>query len=120
MPTNDKTKTEAKHTPGPWKVSTETARVETTGMDTTFVTAGNDKGSDGLGVAWIPKHCPNVEADARLIAAAPDLLRFVRAIDESAKDAMRPGSRDTFMTLIGRLRDYRKWARVALAKAEGR
>lgn len=57
---------------------------------------------------------------ARLIEAAPDALRFAEAIRESVDDALRPGSPDTFMSLVGRLKDYRKWAQAFIAKAEGK
>ena len=52
--------------------------------------------------------------------AAPELVRFAHAIEDSVNDALRPGSRDTFMTLVKRLQDYRAWARAIIAKAEGR
>ena len=55
---------------------------------------------------------------ALLIVAAQDLLRFARAIEQSAQDALRPGSPDTFMSLVKRIQDYRAWARAAIAKTE--
>lgn len=57
-----------KHTPGPWQYKR---------------TSGFDYGSTAY---WVPGICVNIdkEANARLIAAAPDLLAVVKELKESA------------------------------------
>ena len=61
---------EGKHTPGPWTV----------GRDYCF-------GPQGIGVGVIVAACPNHEAqaNARLIAAAPDMLEALRRVKEELR-----------------------------------
>jgi hypothetical protein len=96
------------HTPGPWKA------------DITPRT-GNYAGSfsveaDGLvvcGRAGVPNRASESAANARLIAAAPDLLAALKLILPIAESYLKkaPGHPDN-----GKLAD----ARDAIAKAEGR
>jgi hypothetical protein len=93
---------EAKHTPGPWE--TDRNNVHAGQIATIHHCIGND---------WIEVWSPNwpdseetQEANARLIAAAPDLLSALnRLLDDD----------DAHLTLQGR----RNLARAAIAKATG-
>lgn len=86
---------ESKHTPGPWRLHAEHLRgglyhsVSRPGVDDTIDIHETDNG----------------EADARLIAAAPDLLAFAHYVLE-----MDPSSNAPLF----------EQARAAIAKAEGR
>ena len=88
-----------KHTPGPWKVYDP----EIPGTKTTY---GID-GPQGQPVVYFgatPKDGINLLADARLIAAAPELLAFVKEWLD------RQGSDENYMTAK---------ARAAITKAIG-
>jgi hypothetical protein len=86
------------HTPGPWKY---------------LRTSGFDYGSTAY---WIPGICGNVkdEANARLIAAAPDLLEALSKI-EAACAVIPEGLEGYLEPLSDALAD----ARAAIAKATG-
>lgn len=96
------------HTPGPWMIFDDgdigSASVRT--PDTTVVRSGTVKGQT-IGEAM---------SNARLIAAAPELLAALRAI--SAMDAITTVGSDS------QVRDYLyaavNAARAAIAKAEGK
>lgn len=83
----------SKHTPGPWVYKK---------------TSGFDYGSTAY---WVPGICTNIdkEADARLIAAAPDLLEALKRMEF----AFSPLAKDC--TLAGLIDE----ARAAIAKATG-
>lgn len=85
----------SKHTPGPWEYKR---------------TSGFDFGSTEY---WIPGICSHVrkEADACLIAAAPDLLDALKI----SLDAFEDLSKTHGISYITEIVD----ARAALAKAEG-
>ena len=60
-----------KHTPGPWKAEEEEyAPVEG---------AYEIMSKDGRNIAKLPIHYSNIESDACLIAAAPELLNLLQA-----------------------------------------
>ena len=83
-----------KHTPGPWLLSGRT------------VYALNDKGTNRFSALVQDAHAPAYElnANARLIAAAPELLEF-------AEEWLRiQGSDDNYMT---------SKAKAVIAKAKG-
>lgn len=105
------------HTPGPWFV------IDERHFQGRFTCEVGEPMVGGKTVCSIEttlsKESAEFQANARLIAAAPDLKRFAESIEESVNDALRPGSPDTFMSLVKRLQDYRAWARAAIAKAEG-
>lgn len=86
------------HTPGPWNVGTSAQ-----GREVVFLNGLTER-HGGLGPSqnWID--C-NTEANARLIAAAPELLEFVKDWLE------RQGTDNNYMVAK---------ARAAIAKAEGR
>lgn len=62
---------EAKHTPGPWMVSEH-------GSDEIYFSEGYTEIGDGVGLRV---YTSAVEADARLIAAAPELLEALRDVE---------------------------------------
>ena len=67
--------------------------------------------------ASIAKNWPEAEANARLIAAAPDLLAALRIFTDFPSDVFE-GEEDGPYTMTVRLDDMRR-ARAAIAKAEG-
>ena len=67
--------TTTKHTPGPWIVSNETSAY----MQGTIVTCKND--TIEVAGAWEAE-------DARLIAAAPDLLKALEALQANPNDPL--------------------------------
>ena len=98
---------EAKHTPGPWDVHYTDTGAEIHPLSD----------EDGLTlIADLPANeCPNREADARLIAAAPDLLGFARLV-AALEDKCRSEG--------GRHPTYAEWAVLAtsipaIARATG-
>lgn len=123
-----KTKTESKHTPGPWEFERESIylELEKSGGKKLEPHEGYFRDNDG---SWIVKpgigranyrgdkkrgadQDPDPEgmANARLIAAAPDLLAAAKALLEWA-DGKNPAGNS--IVLQGALR-------IACAKAEGR
>jgi hypothetical protein len=94
-----------KHTPGPWKASSNPGR-----PPTNWFVEKPMQGEDRFYlhiVAEIPNHSTQAEADARLIAAVPDLLNMLqRMVDETAG-----GGVPCLLTL--------EQARAVIRKAEG-
>lgn len=88
------------HTPGPWHVGT--------GKATTIVYA-----ADGYAVAnattYHGRHDQPAEANAALIAAAPDMLTALQMVDRWASGYGTATQSE-----------MRQWVRAAIAKAEGR
>ena len=82
------------HTPGPWTVTPDS-----------FVMAGS---RPSIGVARIITHAQEFVANARLIAAAPDLLEACRAV--LLARIVCPEDMSAEVELV----------RAAIAKAEGR
>lgn len=103
-------KTKMKHTPGPWMVGRhpllEVSHVPKNGdlADRTVIC-----GISGFEIG---------EANATLIAAAPDYDRVARDIVAEINIVLRAGSPDTFMTLVGRLQRWRGALNQVIAKAE--
>ena len=98
-----------KHTPGPWyhEADSHTGAVKTGGKQLIASDFGDDP------------ECNEDDrqiANARLIAAAPDLLAVCKAVAESSNGA---GKIDTISFLMN-LRDLATAARAAIAKATGR
>jgi len=91
------------HTPGPWNVGTSAQ-----GREVVFLNGLTER-HGGLGPSqnWID--C-NTEANARLIAAAPELLAVVQELEESAGYW---SEYDVPLGIVDRIR-------AAIAKAEGR
>jgi hypothetical protein len=111
-----------KHTPGPWihardfDENGKRAKVTTIAVCCDFVIGlpaayegGNYRDGDPSG---------DPEADARLIAAAPELLKALESVwlwMESQADGQSKGGHATFDLLM--LREQREIARAAIAKA---
>lgn len=92
----------AKHTPGPWY-----SEMNVDGEINTW--AFDDPGSPRIGVAKAYKN-KNAEANARLIAAAPDLLAALERVLECRRFKI---SLDTNAAAL-------EQARAAIAKAKGK
>lgn len=97
-------KSESKHTPGPWAV-----QYANNGNPYRIIRPdGDDKLPGSLGTCitrWAPFMCPSsVEtlANARLIAAAPDLLECLIDFVKQWDDELEPEKRPNF---VGRSRD---------------
>ena len=89
----------SQHTPGPWEAYQLEGRE---GSDFWWICAGNKNGWRGDSYMEVSGHIG--EANARLIAAAPEMLAALRSI-------MDGGIADPAQVLI---------AHAAIAKAEGR
>lgn len=88
---------DTKHTPGPWSLKDDISLV-----------VGPSADPAGDPVATIEGHPEEAFANARLIAAAPDLLAALRALVEYEDDAPPDGSRGA---------EVYNQARAAIAKA---
>lgn len=121
---------QARHTPGPWKVDGwkigRRDQVNVSGgLDTSErydIMTGKKSPPEPFLIARIGERNPQVEANARLIASAPDLLEVVKEIvkrldSENGRqvilysDSLHPSNDDK--TIL----DYLK---AAIAKAEGK
>lgn len=99
------------HTPGPWRINED----RLAGLYDIIPERDNDGAI--LAEVWMHK---NGEADARLIAAAPELLAGGEDFAESLTDAMLKCIADAFgPTTAGVLRIQRDELRAAIAKAWG-
>lgn len=102
---------EAKHTPGPWRVSYERGTTQ-------ILTADNESiMCDETYYPWVPKN----DADWHLIAAAPDLLEALAPLDDAARDraADAPEWQDAdTVSIVVTIGDLRK-ALAVIAKAKG-
>lgn len=99
-----------KHTPGPWKIETAPNRF---GKDFTGVSTVCDFGHDQwANLALCANNGMNGDANARLIAAAPDLLEALKYAERML---------DSYKTThVGVHHAALEKARAAIAKAEGR
>lgn len=118
--------TQSKHTPGPWK-----AVPEGSGSWTIYPVDGP---RDGIVTSFGQyRDRENKEADARLIAAAPDLLEALKGYialrdqklaikysDENTSEVEKAAIRKVVADNIIALLAHDDKARTALAKAEGR
>ncbi|CAM2952902.1 hypothetical protein [Brevundimonas diminuta] len=114
---------EVKHTPGPWNTfQTNGKGVETPGGVTHWVKAGEGYGHVGDGFLSV---CiggsRDAEANARLIAATPDLFDFAQALDSSWSESFPDGPDGECRHGLGALADEHralwKQCRSALSKA---
>ena len=104
---------EAKHTPGPWYL-------EEVGYSSSsyYIRGSFDSGARhtiGKGaVAHIPRSTVNpMEANARLIAAAPELLEALKEVTEILDEVLGFGTEPSHGNIAAK-------ARAAIAKATGR
>lgn len=107
------------HTPGPWKVTEER------GDDGVQITLyGQRQWVHAIGQPWVPYRlavldCDAVrDPDARLMAAAPELLEALRLVQE-AMTVLRPQCTEG-ADVADVLDSFIPAVRAAIAKAEGR
>lgn len=91
-----------KHTPGPWSWGKDRCGLYGSGPDNEVLRYERYEGM------WL-HYCESKNANANLIAAAPDLLQ---ALDDLLRDAEDPMDKAT-------TEYFRKQARAAMAKARG-
>lgn len=114
---------EIRHTPGPWAFDGDNAvmadvgaNICTVSMAGDFPCIDDDEGDNRINV--------DIEctANARLIAAAPELLEALTEALQTLQIASRQLSEDHRMVLSGRRWGWRTIAKIegAIAKAEGR
>ncbi len=102
----------SKHTSGPW---TWEYSNDTGPNDDYFIEFFEIRSQDGIKIAEVAE-----QEDARLIAAAPDLLEALESVwlwMENQADGQSKGGHATFDLLM--LREQRDIARAAIAKATG-
>lgn len=102
----------ASHAPGPW-----TAGVAETDLGVQISVCINGKDSDGDNTGFLIAQMPfNAEdwANARLIAAAPDMLAALKQLDICARDGLLDDARRAEFNVAYKI------ARSAIAKAEGK
>ena len=92
----------SKHTPGPWRLSPadDTVVIDATGSEVAAIDGDYNQ----------PEAWPLMEANARLIAAAPDMLAALEAI---MGERWSPGGRSEHVSDLAR-------AAIAKARGEGR
>ena len=108
--------TQAKHTPGPWSVRIDRDKYDSS-RDVIRVRAEEDRNhpQGPLTVSRINQYLADESvANARLIAAAPDLLEALRVMLRSFETGEHYETRNPYC------RPYVQAARAAIAKAEGR
>lgn len=109
---------EAKHTPGPWSRGQDYQDLEV-GSRYRNVVGVVDGSSNGLFVAKVLVGSHETEANARLIAAAPDLLAALKLVPLRADNCrchlVENGNCENCPP-----RWHRKMIRAAIAKAEGK
>lgn len=98
MTTNQPTRTQPAHTPGPWACFNRDG-------DRTFKRWGV-QGANGRRVCWVENARPQSEANARLIAAAPSLLEACKRVRDGLDAGEHPGP---FASILD----------AAIARAEG-
>lgn len=101
---------ETRHTPGPWEVGTATANFPTQIGDQ-YLSVGNESLDRGIcRVSPLTTIDDQDEANASLIAAAPELLAALEGLISIGKRDLSNPKYD----------GYFEAARAAIAKAEGR
>jgi hypothetical protein len=113
---------EGKHTPGPWQVSgvRHTGDLQI-GRNTRLHMVGPD--GDAVAAVFYDMRDGKGFADARLIAAAPDLLeaaRLGRAMRQAQAAYFKDRSRENLIASKQAEAAFDRAERVAIAKAEGR
>jgi hypothetical protein len=117
----------SKHTPGPWWTDNLYYEAHPSNARTDIIAAAKSDKHSGTKVAeasFSPTpseyHVDNrkeAEANARLIASAPDLLAALKVFTDFPADVFE-GDHDGRYTMTVQLHDMRN-ARAAIAKAEG-
>lgn len=106
---------ETKHTPGPWEVRIDDASMPrvAAGLFVIAIVYGTTPSRKG--------RAKDLDANARLIAAAPDLLDALQILTNEAQGFMSQALAETHGVTNMRVLSLRiDEARIAIAKAEGR
>lgn len=98
-----------KHTPGPWEIAFET--FDNDGAPETAIQALGGRAFVAFALEFGPNNPQMREANARLIAAAPDLLEALKKIVKSLADQDDEGMIEHVYLMIK--------ARAAITKATG-
>ena len=112
---------QTKHTPGPWRLTESGDAIVSADGGTLIVETGQDywknleAAAAGASSDIAKRHLPQVRANARLIAAAPELLEALVAILETADLSFGEGEQ---AAKVGNA--VISQARAAIAKAEGK
>jgi hypothetical protein len=101
---------DVKHTPGPWRVHVEPGSGPSWSSDSVFVCGAGSWPEEQISRVNVQDGLGEREANARLIAASPDLLEALESIFALGSDGEHSGDRHA------RCRDI---ARAAIAKATG-
>ena len=101
----------AKHTPGPWEVLVK----ERVGAPTVYIV--RDRNADEL-IRLSDKYFSNADANARLIAAAPELLETCKAARQLWNDFLT--KKESFADYASRAQQVQSMLADAIAKAGGR
>ena len=121
------------HTPGPWNIDPNEALIVSTRISVQFIAMLGDAIGD-FGNAWDdPCMTEEVKANARLIAAAPDMREVCDEVSKTPKEAVAIMEREGFVidnltnpwqklafTFYSMLVDNASKAEAAIAKAEGK
>ena len=104
----------SKHMPGPWHWGKDFNGLFSNDPEKNILSFAKYEGM------WL-SFGESMEANARLIAAAPDLLAALRNLEVSANtvDFCYTRHPDNFAVALRDLREYAEAARAAIAKAEG-
>jgi hypothetical protein len=118
---------EAKHTPGPWTCEKMFIPDTQTDRRCGFVVNGPDDGGDGFPVRVCDLRTPpgisgyaEGQANARLIAAAPDLLEACRQIASDLEMVECASPEDAEIELRRLVSEHYQPLRAAIAKATGK
>jgi hypothetical protein len=100
----------SKHTPGPWSVDAEDVDLFAQETHRIWINA------DGMHICYVdgPRN-PERNANARLIAAAPDLLEAFDRVQDAIQNFLEEGLRPTESVM----RFWQADVRAAIAKATG-
>lgn len=114
--TNNEDSMNKQHTPGPWAIQADPEHAGKHPLhDNRYVTSAR-------GLVCALRDQPEQAADARLIAAAPDLLRLAREAAENATivaDLLATPGEASKAELVSVITALGARARAAIAKAEG-
>jgi len=94
-----------KHTPGPWQVAEKFNCVDVRGVDGPYIANCNQS----VAIDWRTK-----EANARLIAAAPDLYDAVAAVIGATRAYLPPGgiTKEEFISRVIAATDNARMAEI--------
>lgn len=110
------TATEVKHTPGPWELQL----LPPTGTSMTYIGIRQAETRKSVGYAQSSESADIAEANARLIAAAPELLEALRAAESALRWAVQESAGKVRREIVGGWLHHADECRSVIAKAEGR